>query len=241
MADAELHLSSSQGKDHQVQALRYPIVELGEIDSTFRKADVSALKAFLSRQMDEIREPYARAATKHLRGTCFFGTVNDVEFLNDGTGTRRYWPVYITGPINWDHGIDLQQLWAQATSWWEKGDDWFLDDDQDKQRVAASEAFTMTSPIIDILSAHVHDHKEKWGEYVVANKTEILRLCGIAHPNMVQVADAARWLAANFGKHRKLKGKQRCWAVPGGDHRHLSPTVIGITDVEAKKYVKWKV
>ena len=38
------------------------VVELGELDSTFRKSDVVALKAFLSREVDIIRSPYARKA-----------------------------------------------------------------------------------------------------------------------------------------------------------------------------------
>ena len=239
MADAELHLGSTQGKDHQVQALRYPIVELGEIDSTFRKADVSALKAFLSRQTDEIREPYARKALKHLRGTVFFGSVNDAEFLNDGTGTRRYWPVGVTGKINWDHGIDMPQLWAQATHWWEDGDEWFLDDEQEQQRVEGSESFVMVSPVVDLVAAHIHDHCEDWGNYVLANKTEVLMLCGIAHPTMAQVADVTRWMTANYGPQRKLQGKQRCWAVPAGTRIHLVPTSKSISDTYAKKIVRW--
>lgn len=222
MADAELHLGSNQGKDHQIQALRHPIVELGEIDSTFRKADVSALKAFLSRQTDEIREPYARTASRHLRCTVFFGTVNDVEFLNDGTGTRRYWPVQVDGPIQWDHGLDMAQLWAQAATWWENPEeDWFLSAEEDAARVADSEGHTMTPPVVDLVAGHLRDYGDNWEDYVLANKTELLQLCGVAHPTMAQVADVTRWMTQNRGKPRKLKGKQRCWPVPAGP-RYIS-------------------
>ena len=93
--EAELHLSASQGKDHQIEVLKWPMVELSELDGIFRKSDVANLKAFISREVDAIRCPYARAAIPKPRKTSFCGSVNNAEFLTDTSGSRRFRPVTV--------------------------------------------------------------------------------------------------------------------------------------------------
>ena len=89
---------------------------------TYRKANVQALRAFLSSDTDTVRLPYARNAAPVPRQGIFVGTFNpekdvDIGWLHDTTGNRRYW-VVTTGVT---HGIDLDklrmvrdQLWAEA-------------------------------------------------------------------------------------------------------------------------------
>lgn len=75
------------------EALSAWLVELGELDSTFKKSEISQIKAFLSKLLDEIRRPYARAASILPRQTSFFASVNEERFLRDSTGNRRYLPI----------------------------------------------------------------------------------------------------------------------------------------------------
>ena len=89
------------------------ICELGELDSTFRRADISRLKAFLSKQSDTLRLPYDRAESQFGRRTSFCGSVNPKQFLNDSTGSRRFLPLQITACDSL-HAIDMQQAWAQV-------------------------------------------------------------------------------------------------------------------------------
>lgn len=92
------------------------IVELPELDAT-RSAQAESLKRFFSQQEDHIRPPYMRTESRFLRQVVFTGTTNHPEFLNDGTGERRYWPVSIRRlqPINMLWVIENRiQLWAQA-------------------------------------------------------------------------------------------------------------------------------
>lgn len=244
LADAELHLNTGSSKDHQLSILQYPIVELGEIDATFRKSDVSAMKAFLSRAKDVIREPYARRAVSHLRGTCFTGSVNDVQFLNDPSGTRRFWPVQVTGKLTWDHGIDLQQLWAQAASWWEDNEDWNLSEAQDAARVEASRDFVMASPEVEMVATLFHEHGERWGEYVLAKASQIAQLIGYSKPTRATTAAISQYMNERAGHHRTLvdeKGKEhyRVWAVPGGARPHLVAGLGSLAETNAKQYVRW--
>ena len=96
-------------KDNIIQATARWIVELGELDSTL-KHEQSALKAFLTSPEDTYRMPYARSATTQPRRTSFCGTVNPKEFLNDETGSRRFWVV------SGDH-INLKRVLALDANW----------------------------------------------------------------------------------------------------------------------------
>ena len=82
------------------------------------KREQLALKAFVTACCDTYRQPYARVATTKPRRTSFCATVNPQEFLNDETGSRRWWVVEPTKidcqklkelPECW-----FQQMWAQV-------------------------------------------------------------------------------------------------------------------------------
>lgn len=96
------------------------IVELGEIDATFKKADIANLKAYLSNDEDKFRPPYAQTECTLPRRTAFAATVNEKSFLRDETGNRRFIPIEITS-ANFQHSIDMQQAWSQALTLGEDG------------------------------------------------------------------------------------------------------------------------
>lgn len=96
-------------KDSVIQATGCWIAELGELDSTLKR-EQSALKAFITSRTDTYRQPYARVATKKPRRTSFCATVNPSEFLNDETGSRRWW---VISPRH----IDVDRLKALPREW----------------------------------------------------------------------------------------------------------------------------
>lgn len=96
-------------KDTIIQATGCWIAELGELDATLKR-DQSSLKAFLTSSRDTYRLPYARAAVKRARRTSFCATVNPDGFLNDETGSRRYWVVPVTK-------IDVPKLLTLTSEW----------------------------------------------------------------------------------------------------------------------------
>jgi hypothetical protein len=131
-------------------ATSYWMVELGELDATFRKSDIAALKSFLTSDRDIYRLPYARKNTSKPRQTVFFASVNDEGFLSDQTGNRRYWTIYCED-INHKHKIDMQQLWAEVKTYYQAGESWFLDEDQLAQLNAHNEEFTAIDPVRELL------------------------------------------------------------------------------------------
>lgn len=81
-------------KDTLINSLGGWITELGELDSTIKKEQMS-LKAFVTRPEDRIRAPYARTPTRAARRTSFCGTVNPEDYLRDETGSRRFWTIHV--------------------------------------------------------------------------------------------------------------------------------------------------
>jgi predicted P-loop ATPase len=94
------------------------IMEIPELTG-FGRADVRAIKAFISRKNDRARLAYARRAGEFPRQVIFIGSTNDREYLKDDTGGRRFWPVACN--LDADEEIDTDsldreadQLWAEA-------------------------------------------------------------------------------------------------------------------------------
>jgi predicted P-loop ATPase len=61
--------------------------------SAWRKADVEEQKAALTRCVDTDRPAYGYEVRSYPRRTCLAFSTNDVEFMQDATGDRRYWPI----------------------------------------------------------------------------------------------------------------------------------------------------
>jgi len=121
-----LHLDV-HNKDSIKKSVKYWMVELGELDSTFKKSDIAALKAHISNTHDELRLPYAATESKWPRRTVYCGTVNRVDFLQDYTGNTRYWPVEVDSvdvpALKKLHAAPAfhPQLWAQVREMMDNG------------------------------------------------------------------------------------------------------------------------
>lgn len=214
--EAELHLSTSSGKDHQIAALRFPMVELSELNGTFKKADIETLKSFLTREEDEIRAPYERRALVRPRMTTFCGSVNDAEFLNDSTGSRRFWPVQVSA-IDWSVEVDLAQLWAQAYEFWQQDSGFDLTAEENALRaVTAIESHTLISTEEeDIREFYRRHHGHARFPDAAMNRSEVLKmLYGNRSFGNKQISDIGKVLTDIGGKHKTIDGKQRAWMFP---------------------------
>ncbi|WP_232478999.1 VapE domain-containing protein [Roseomonas rosulenta] len=120
-------LAELGSKDAAQQMRGVWIIEMAELDA-MGQADVSRIKAFLSRTTDRYRPPYERYVVTVPRQCVLAGTVNPDTYLRDETGNRRFWPVRC-GAIDLD-GLrrDRDQLWAEAVARFKAGAPWWLDD-----------------------------------------------------------------------------------------------------------------
>lgn len=101
-------------------------IEIAELDAMDRR-QLTTIKAFFSAQSDHYRSSYGRHATTHPRQCIFAGTTNEVQYLKDGTGGRRFWPVEVGAVDVAGLKRDRDQLWAEARTRYESGERWYAD------------------------------------------------------------------------------------------------------------------
>jgi len=128
-------------KDSYIEATKAGLVELGELDATNRKSDISSLKAFLSKNVDEFRAPYGRSSEKYARQTVYVGTVNNPDFLKDATGSRRFMVLDVED-LKLPDTEDVKGMWVQALALYLQGHNWLLSGSFAKQREVINEQFT---------------------------------------------------------------------------------------------------
>lgn len=179
-------------KDSVVTAVSHWIVELGELDATFRKADLAQLKAFITKRQDTLRRPYARKDSMLPRRTVFAGTVNDFEFLHDPTGNRRFWPIHVKGLAR-DDSIDYQQLWAEVKSWYTAGDKWYLSQTEMQELEQHSRAHIVADPDIEALLGYYRfEGCENWTEKTMSAICQSLYILNPTRSTIMRLAAAIR-------------------------------------------------
>ena len=193
-------------RDSVKQAVSHWIVELGELESTFKKSDIDQLKAFVTKKSDILRLMYDSTYSKFARRTAFYASVNAKEFLTDTSGNRRFWVVPVK-KINWNHGIDMQQLWAEVkeTMYIPGESNWFLTPDERKWLDKSNEIYRTQSTVEDLLLENVHFDSVQTKPVQL---TKLLRDLGIANPRMPDFKEAARVLDNHGKEPRRSNGKK---------------------------------
>ena len=206
-------------KDSVKQVISYWLNELGELDSTF-KSDVKKTMAFLTKNEDEIRLPYASKSAKFGRRTAFFGSVNKKNFLLDDSGDRRFWPISVSS-INYTHEINMQQFWAQINEIPDSEHHW-LDPAENARIIAGNKEFKSLDVVDDMLSSYFEGSElTKMGGYTADGQpiivpadmehlsvTEVLIKAGIERPTQANLNKASMWLKDNNFKPQRSNKKR---------------------------------
>lgn len=140
------NLFTMQGKEAMEQTTSVWILEVGEMNA-YRKADVEAVKQFISKTEDNFRVAYGKHTSIFPRQCVFAGTTNDKEFLRDITGNRRFWPidVGVTKPKKdlWNNfSKEVDQLWAEAVEIWNGGEELYLRKEEEALAFEQQESHT---------------------------------------------------------------------------------------------------
>lgn len=199
-------------RDSVKGAISHWIVELGELDATFKKSDIAALKQFITKDTDELFLRYSRAISTFPRRTAFFGTVNPAQYLHDETGNRRYWTIPCGDHTNAMHGIDVQQAWAQVKTLWAAGEQHRLTREEMERLNEANLHHTESNPIEELILT-----KFQWDGAPCTSPltaTEVLVAIGYDKPNNKQAKDTGAILRKLTGGEPKKYGGRSVFMMP---------------------------
>lgn len=152
-------LTGVTGKEAYEQLQGAWIVEMGELSAT-RKADVESIKHFLTKRVDRFRVAYGRHVTDFPRQCIFVGTTNDVEFLRDHTGNRRFWVMPVgrrTVKRPWSEltqqEVDL--IWAEAVQRYKDGEQLYLPKELEEIMWEIQRGHSEESPLMGPIVEHL--------------------------------------------------------------------------------------
>lgn len=206
-------LLDPKDKDSVYQIVTNWLVELGEVDATFKKADIAQLKAFITKDRDILRRPYARSESAFARRTVFFASVNERDYLADPTGNRRFWTIECSG-INFRHGLEIQQVWAEFHDMYRRGESWYLSPEEMTHLNAHNREFEVISPVEERIRAALNwDAKPDFWRSLQA--TEVAIEVGIHNPTPKDVKAVGKAIREITGKgSRKTNGKYVYFVPP---------------------------
>jgi len=200
-------------RDSVKQCVSNWLVELGELDATFRKSDIAALKSFLTKDRDILRRAFAKKESEYARRTIFFASVNPREFLHDPTGNRRYWTIECES-LDHSHSIDMQQCWAQVHEIWQAGEPWYLSAEEVDDLNTHNKDFEVIDPIAELIGSGLNWKADKT-EWQWLSATQVLKLLGRDTPSQGEATRAAHVLRDLNGKSsRKASGVRQLYVAP---------------------------
>jgi putative DNA primase/helicase len=130
------------------------LYEWGELDS-LKRSENTATKAFVSSATDTYRPSHERNVIKVPRSTVFVGSTNEFSFLNDPSGSRRYWPRDVGAVDIQALARDRDQLWAEAVSRYRADESWWLNPALETLRAEAAADYEHEDPWTKAIEHHL--------------------------------------------------------------------------------------
>ena len=152
-------MTTVQGKEAYEQLQGVWIMEVGEL-AGMRKAEVEAIKQFLSKRADRFRPAYGRRTQEFQRQCIFVGSTNETQFLRDTTGNRRFWVVDTPNEPAHDFWEALtpetiRLIWGEAVELYRKGEKLYLSKDMEQKAREVQEAYEEENPRVGIVADYL--------------------------------------------------------------------------------------
>ena len=198
-------------KDSVSQVISYWIAELGEIGASFNRADLQAIKTFITRDHDTMRRPYGVGDKHYPRRTALIASVDQDVFLHDTAGNRRFWTIPCTS-INSYHNIDMQQLWAEVLHMIEVGGEtWRLEPNEKAHIARINKEFQQIEPIHEMIDTKYDIQNEYGVDWFTA--TQIAEGLNLKVIGKKEVNTIASYLRKNGVKYRRTGKEGRVFNV----------------------------
>lgn len=218
-----LSLADTKDKTAAEKLQGFWIHEFGEM-AGMNKAEVEAMRSFITRQDDIYRGAYERRVSRHPRQCVFLGTTNaENGFLTDPAGNRRMWPVNVPGGSE-KHAWDLtdamvDKLWAEALHLNTQGEKLYLEGEvlaeaerRQRDAIAADERLGLVEEYLNTpLPADWFERSIIERKGFIRSGEDFLGTSEVGEPRQ-SVCVAEIWCEA-FGKERADLNRRESFAI----------------------------
>lgn len=181
-------------KDSLVRLASMWVWEVAELDATTRKADQSALKDFITKQVVVVRKAYGHADFRGPAMASLIGTLNNTSgFLADETGSRRFMITKLDQIDLKYQNIDVSQLWAQARQLYLDGEPWQLRGEEAAAQAQVNESYEVETVLTDWLDRAFefkpeHDELYSLADVISAMEADGVKMSGSERSQAMELA-----------------------------------------------------
>ena len=123
------------GRDEVLKLSRYALICCEEID-VLKTAEMNRLKWAVTTLFTEERKPYAHFPEREQHVATLCGTGNNLQFIDDPSGTRRWLPFEVESIVNpYENPIDHDAIFAEAYELYKEGFKYWVEDDDKEQKM----------------------------------------------------------------------------------------------------------
>ena len=146
-------------KDSYNIMLKALIVNDDEMTAS-KRMNFEETKSFISKTVLEFRKSYDRRGASYAKNFVIARTTNNIEYLKDNTGDRRFMPILANPEEQKKHPMqmteeDIIQIWGEAVALYKNGYDLDSFDKLDTERVKYQESFKYIDPMVEEINGYL--------------------------------------------------------------------------------------
>jgi hypothetical protein len=189
-------------KDSRILLCRNLLINLDEL-STLSKVEINSLKSLFSKDKINERLPYDRRNSILPRRCSFIGSTNQVEFLNDETGSVR-WLCFVIDEIDWSYSskVNMDMVYSQAYHLFKNGFQYDITAAEVKENDEYNRQFLINTPEKELISKFLEPGTKDDHQYFYTS-TDVLIYISNLIENRIKLSNV------NIGKALKLCGFER--------------------------------
>ena len=141
-------------KDDKLSLAEFALICLEELE-TLRPSELNQLKALTTDKVINERPAYARFKEERVHIASFCGTSNNIQFLNDPSGERRWLPFEIERIASpHDYTLPYEGLYAQALQLWREGFPYWFEGEENDRLNRHNNRFEVPDLLHDLIHTH---------------------------------------------------------------------------------------
>ena len=135
--------------------------------------------------------------------------------MNCPTLDRRFWVVQVNA-VHIDSSLDMQQLWSEVKTWYDGGETWHFNQQEQLSLNQHNSQFEVVDPIKEKLLSRFNF--QDWTKASWITATRIAEIAFIDRPSMGDLQRISTSVRKLNGGQARCSGGRRLLLVPG-DHK----------------------